>query len=146
MTTCADCGGKGYTALEGQSSELCRTCLGAGYLPAGDQLRCLMTRTVMKALDNTGDHADLALFRNFMDNWLSRRPLGQSIIGFYQYMTPVLLDRLEKREDAEAFYCQLWSVYLSPCLEAIKSDNNHKALRIYLDAMKELLLKHAYDD
>jgi len=146
MAICPVCNEETVTDTGRGSSVLCDTCNGIDHLPAEDQLDCFMTATMVKALDKPRDCSELESFRNFMDNWLIHRPLGKSIIDFYRSMTPAILEKLEKREDSEAFYFQLWNVYLSPCLEAIQSDNNHRALRIYLDAMKELLLHHAYDD
>ena len=66
---------------------------------------CYLTSACINAKNLADNCLDLAVLRDFRDNWLSKQPEGQNEIAKYYSIAPKIVDAINDRSDAN----DLWS-------------------------------------
>lgn len=93
-----------------------------------EQMHCsdgvmISNPAVCKTLGRTDDCRELTTFRRFRDEWLINQPDGRELIDEYYRTAPIIVERIDRRNDADEIYHSIENDYLEPCLHFIDEKN-----------------------
>lgn len=103
---------------------------------------CYITSAVCNTLGKPDDCEELTLIRAFRDNWLVYQKNGSIIIQSYYELAPLIVNEIDKKDNSEFIYQDIWINYLSLFYKQIKCKINEDALRTYLEMVSALKAKY----
>lgn len=92
---------------------------------------CFITEAVMAATGEGDDAKELEVLRAFRDEFLLQDPEYAELVAEYDAIAPLVVEALNKREDAKEIYEFLADEFIEPAVEAILEDELDEALRLY---------------
>jgi hypothetical protein len=149
---CPHCGGSskkvnGERCYECSSGGIkCPPCDGDGWIRCPQCKNCFITSAVMETLQKEDDCNELAVFRNFRDNWLQNEIDGNALIEEYYQIAPRIVKNIGKKENYLAIYQTIWSQYLERCLNLIEMKQFEEAKMLYLKMVGDLKLQYGVEE
>lgn len=105
---------------------------------------CYITTAVCNSLGKGDACYELELLRGYRDSYLLSQEEGADIVNEYYDIAPTIVNRINKREDADMIYRQVWEKYLSRCISMIENDNREACKELYTEMVRELQGKYLY--
>ena len=105
---------------------------------------CYITTAVCKSLGKTDDCYELNLMRDYRDGYLSGCEDGAGIIKEYYDIAPTIVKRINRLNEADAVYREIWNRYLLPCVTLIKEDRLEECKETYIDMVHYLQKKYFF--
>lgn len=99
---------------------------------------CYITTAVCESFSKTDDCYELNLLRDYRDNYLKNEPEGELIIKEYYDVAPTIVKRINKKADSRKIYENIWSRYLSPCIQMIEENKNDECKELYIEMVRNL--------
>lgn len=99
---------------------------------------CFITTAVCSSLGKDDDCTELNTFRKFRDEWFAKTPEGQAKISEYYLFAPMIVSAIDRNENREAVYRNIWEEHLTLCLELIQSGNAEGCASRYESMILEL--------
>ncbi len=99
---------------------------------------CYITTAVCTSLGKGDSCEELNAFRRFRDDWLAGTPAGEAKIGEYYLFAPMIVRAIDRSEEKEDVYREIWSGHLMPCLNLIRSGELQECAREYEAMVLEL--------
>ncbi len=103
---------------------------------------CYITTAVCESLGKTDDCYELKMLRQYRDSYLVAQSDGVKLIDEYYDIAPTIVNRINKCEDAQGIYMDIYQNYLNPCIKTIEQDENEKCKEIYMTMMNHLREKY----
>lgn len=92
---------------------------------------CFLTTAVCEYYNRPDNCFELAILRNYRDNWLKKQPDGPFLIEEYYKTAPLIVSRLTASENYPEYCRRLWNQYISPCLNLILENKNEECKKLY---------------
>jgi hypothetical protein len=108
-----------------------------------EQSGCYITTATCNNLLKGEDCYELEKFRWFRDNWLSMQADGNNLIKEYYEIAPYIVSEIDKQQDRQDIYNDIWHTYLKQCLTHLEASNFTKCKDIYSSMMD--ILKKRYE-
>ena len=105
---------------------------------------CYITTAVCASLGKPDDCYELNLMRRYRDEYLVNQKGGEEIVAEYYDIAPTIVNRINRMENSEDVYADIWSRYLHPCVSMIESDNLEACRKIYTDMVYSLRRKYLF--
>ena len=105
---------------------------------------CYITTAVCASLGKPDDCYELNLMRRYRDEYLVNQKGGEEIVAEYYDIAPTIVNRINRMENSEDVYADIWSRYLHPCVSMIESDNLEAGRKIYTDMVYSLRRKYLF--
>lgn len=99
---------------------------------------CFVTTACIRAKGLPDDCHELAVLRQFRDEWITRQPEGNHEIQEYYDVAPCIVERIEKSTDAQKVFEKLYFELIIPCVNLIEEDKCFDAYLLYKETMFEL--------
>ncbi|MBL7700735.1 MAG: hypothetical protein JNM14_00675 [Ferruginibacter sp.] len=105
----------------------------------GDGL-CISTK-IVDTLFKNNDETELNILRSFREDlWQTE---NGHLVEMYYHSSPVIVSAINKHENKEEIYKDLYGNYLKPCLQAIEDGNNPQVLKLYNEVFAHLNDKYS---
>lgn len=105
---------------------------------------CYVTTAVCESLGKADDCRELALMRNYRDEYLLKTAGGEDIVEEYYNIAPTIVKHISRREDAKEIYAGIWETYLNPCIQMIEAHREKECQEVYTDMVNNLKKKYLY--
>ena len=105
---------------------------------------CYITTAVCASLGKPDDCYELNLMRRYRDEYLVNQKGGEEIVAEYYDIAPTIVNRINRMENSEDVYADIWNHYLHPCVSMIESDNLEACRKIYTDMVYSLRRKYLF--
>ena len=105
---------------------------------------CYITTAVCASLGKPDDCYELNLMRRYRDEYLVNQKGGEGIVAEYYDIAPTIVNRINRMENSEDVYADIWCRYLHPCVSMIESDNLEACRKIYTDMVYSLRRKYLF--
>lgn len=102
---------------------------------------CFITTAVCDSFGKADDCYELTAFRNFRDKWLANQSDGKSLIAEYYAVAPKIVAKINQLPNAAETYKNIWTDYLSRCLNFIEAGDNLSCKKIYVRMVQNLKAK-----
>ncbi len=99
---------------------------------------CYVTTAVCESLGKDEDCYELRLLKDYRDHYLSSQPDGRSLIDEYYNIAPTIVNRINKRENAQEIYRNIFKNYISPCIHNIEAEDNESCKETYINMIRIL--------
>jgi len=103
---------------------------------------CFITTAVCGSLNKGDDCAELAAFRDFRDNWLAVQSGGGELISEYYETAPKIVAAIDKTDNRDAVYRDIWNLYLADCLVLIRQGKMNECKIKYTGMVNDLKGKY----
>lgn len=105
---------------------------------------CYITTAVCESQNKADDCMELNLLRNYRDNILAKEDGGVQIINEYYDIAPTIVKRINRSENPQEVYENLYKKYILGCIEDIENEQYDKCRETYTSMVTELKSKYAY--
>ena len=102
---------------------------------------CYLTSACVEAKGLPDDCEELTVLREFRDNWLKHRPGGLGEVAEYYASAPVIVEKINAREDAKEIWCRVYESLVRPCVELIKCGKMEETHALYCKGALELKME-----
>lgn len=99
---------------------------------------CYITTAVCTSLGKGDSCEELNTFRRFRDEWLAGTAAGEAKIQEYYLFAPMIVRAIDRSEEKEAIYREIWDGHLMPCLNLIRSGELKECAQEYENMVLEL--------
>lgn len=99
---------------------------------------CYITTAVCDSLGKGADCYELKLLKNYRDHYLELTPEGHEMVEEYYDIAPTIVKRIEKQEDKDKVYRELYQSYIMPCIQEIERQEYELCRARYQDMVLEL--------
>lgn len=106
---------------------------------------CYITTAACEHQGKADDCYELELLRSYRDEYLMATEEGEALVKEYYNIAPTIVNRINRREDADAIYDTLWETYLTDCIHLIEQGEKEACCERYQDmvySLKEQYLTH----
>ena len=104
---------------------------------------CFITTACVTACNLPDDCFELTTLREFRDFYLKNREGGAADIKRYYEIAPIIVDNINKSNNSEAIYKELYTHLVAPCVLMIKNGKNEDAYKLYKRIVLSLEEKYA---
>lgn len=105
---------------------------------------CYITTAVCESLNKSDDCRELMLLREYRDDILSHEIGGKEIIDEYYDIAPTIVKRINRLDNKESVYTDLYDNFIYKCIENIENKEYDKCKDNYTKMVSELKNKYAY--
>ncbi len=102
------------------------------------QKLCFVTTAVCCGIHKPQDCREIALMKQYRDEYMFRQADGEALIQEYYDIAPTIVKRIAKEADPEEKYMYLWNNYISRCVALVKQQKNEQCRQLYQQMMTEL--------
>jgi len=99
---------------------------------------CYITTAVCESLHKPEDCYELNLLRSYRDEYLLKVPEGEDLVAQYYDIAPTIVKRMNKRENREEIYRNLYETYIRPCVCLIEEARNEECREKYSEMVEML--------
>lgn len=99
---------------------------------------CYVTTAVCRSLNKPDECYELRTLRKYRDCFLAHSPGGEDTIREYYNIAPTIVKRIDRRENADEIYKEIWENYLSPCIRLIESEKMEECRELYTKMIHDL--------
>lgn len=105
---------------------------------------CYITTAVCQSLGRPDDCYELNTLRGYRDSYLLSTAEGRAMVDEYYNIAPTIVKRIDKQEDSDRIYREIWNTYLSPCITMIENGENEKCRDLYSSMVRKLEAQYLY--
>lgn len=105
---------------------------------------CYITTAVCDSLNKGDNCRELNLLRDYRDNILANEEGGKALINEYYDVAPTIVKRINRSENPEAEYSNLYNKFILKCIEDIENKQYEECRDTYTSMVTELKNKYAY--
>lgn len=106
---------------------------------------CYITTAVCDNLNKPDNCYELNLLRDYRDNYLMNdMEDGNELVELYYDIAPTIVKRINKEEDSQLIYNEIWDTYLESCILSIEDGRYKETRETYSKMVKELADKYLY--
>lgn len=105
---------------------------------------CYITTAVCECLNKDDDCHELHLLRDYRDNILAKEEGGADLINEYYNIAPTIVKRINRLDDSNAVYTDLYDNFIFKCIENIENNEYEQCRETYTKMVNELKNKYAY--
>lgn len=106
---------------------------------------CFLTTAVCRYRGLPDDCHVLTTYRRFRDQELLVTDEGKSLVHEYYRIAPSIVEQLEKRQDRDEIYTDMWNNFLEPGYRLVLANKNTAAKSLYIELVQWLVKKLRYD-
>ena len=99
---------------------------------------CFLTTACIKARNLPDDCYELNIMRKYRDSYLITLPTGKEDIMHYYEIAPLIVNRIEAREDSVLIFCKLYDELVLPCVRLLENNDLYGAYMLYKEKTLEL--------
>lgn len=110
------------------------------------QKLCFVTTAVCCGLHKPNNCREIALMKQYRDEYLFRQADGEMLIKEYYDIAPTIVKRISQDASPEEKYLYLWNNYISKCVALVEKQENEKCKQLYVEMMSELKEKYMVTD
>ncbi|MCR5356507.1 MAG: hypothetical protein K6E63_03800 [Lachnospiraceae bacterium] len=99
---------------------------------------CYITTAVCKSLGKPDDCYELKMLRDYRDSYLLKREKGRGIVDDYYNVAPTIVNRINRREDRNRIYRDIFDRYINPCIKLIEDGKEEECRKLYSDMVYNL--------
>lgn len=110
----------------------------------GRSVFCYITTAVCRSLDRPDNCYELNTLRDYRDSYLLATKDGREMVEEYYNIAPTIVKRIDRREDSDRIYKDIWNTYLSPCISMIENGENEKCGELYSSMVRKLEAQYLY--
>ena len=99
---------------------------------------CYITTAVCGSLNAADDCRELTLLRDFRDGYMASLPNGEEMIRSYYDVAPTIVKHIDRLEDHDRIYQEIWASYIHPCIRYIEDGKNEECLSLYAGMLDDL--------
>ena len=104
---------------------------------------CYLTTACVVSRGLPDDCMELQTLRAFRDSYLAALPNGKEEIEQYYQMAPGIVANIDKRNDREEIWSQVYTNLVEPCVRMIRAQENDSAHQLYKAYSLELSQKYS---
>jgi len=105
---------------------------------------CYITTAVCESLNKPDDCRELNMLRAYRDDILSKEEGGEELINDYYNIAPTIVKRINRSENPDAVYNDLYDKFITKCIENIENSEYVECRENYTSMVTELKNKYAY--
>lgn len=105
---------------------------------------CYITTAVCESLGKGDNCYELNVLRDYRDNYLLNTADGKSLVDNYYDIAPTIVRRIDKCQDSDSIYADLWKSYINPCIKLIEDNRKEECTDLYKDMVIDLQKKYLY--
>lgn len=109
-----------------------------------DQRLCYITTAACQSQRKPDDCYELQLLRDYRDHYLAGQKQGKELVEEYYNIAPTIVKRINKLDDAENVYMEIWTDYLVPCIQLIEQKRLDECRDVYSNMVQNLRKKYLY--
>jgi len=99
---------------------------------------CYISTAICSHIGKSDDCYELQLLRNYRDTVLLSNAEGRLLVEEYYDVAPTIVNRINKRIDAQHIYQRLWERYLYPCIHSIEQKQYDTSQKYYASMVQYL--------
>lgn len=99
---------------------------------------CYITTAVCKSLGKDEDCTELNALRAFRDGYMQQDEQGRELIREYYDIAPSIVKHIDRLENCDKIYYNIWKEYLSPCLDLLDQGKNKECMGLYVKMVNDL--------
>ncbi|MBR6486799.1 MAG: hypothetical protein IKT17_08940 [Lachnospiraceae bacterium] len=99
---------------------------------------CYITTAVCKSLGKPDDCYELKMLREYRDHYLLDKDMGRDIVEDYYNIAPTIVNRINRREDRNMIYSDIFKRYINPCIRLIEDGKEEECRKLYSDMVYSL--------
>ena len=103
---------------------------------------CYITTAVCESLGKDDDCYELNILRDYRDNYLRNAEGGEKIVNAYYDIAPSIVKRINKCNNSNEIYKEIYEKYLSPCISLLENNKKDECKEIYSSMVIELEEKY----
>ena len=103
---------------------------------------CYITTAVCETLNKGDDCLELAILRDYRDQYLANTIGGEQVIDTYYNVAPTIVNRINKTKESCEIYQQIWNSYIQPCITLIQEGRNEDCKVLYSEMVTSLEKKY----
>jgi hypothetical protein len=92
---------------------------------------CLIATASAKAAGLSEDHPELAVVRQFRDEYLGRLPGGRLLTDLYYWLAPQVVAEINRSQNAERIYQTLYKSYIAPAVELVQQGRTADVFSVF---------------
>ena len=96
---------------------------------------CFLTTAAVEHMGQKDDGDVLNTLRQFRDRFMLKDDRKRADVAAYYKHAPKIVEALNAKPDAKNVYRQMYETYILPAVEAIKSGDNDKAYKAYVEGV-----------
>ena len=105
---------------------------------------CYITTAVCRSQGRPDDCYELTLLRDYRDGYMMETESGSRIVKEYYNIAPTIVKRIDREQNSDEIYAQIWEHYLQPCVQLIEANRNEACKELYTDMVRRLEEKYLY--
>lgn len=105
---------------------------------------CYITTAVCETFHKPDDCYELTLLRNYRDGYLTAQPDGPEVIREYYDVAPTIVKRINRMDNREEIYRDIWDTYLNPCISMIENHQMEECKDLYIKMIRTLQETYFY--
>jgi len=99
---------------------------------------CYITTAVCESLGKNRDCYEVNLLKNYRDSYLLEDEEGKQLVDEYYDIAPTIVNRINKLNDSEAVYKEIYDTYINPCIHFIENGDNEASKELYVEMTRKL--------
>ena len=99
---------------------------------------CYLTTACVECRGLADDCVELSTLREFRDNYMRKLPLGDDEIQEYYNTAPQIIAQINKEDNSEEVYDNLYMNVIKPCVMLINEGKNEEAHQKYKEMVTSL--------
>ena len=99
---------------------------------------CYLTTACVNTKNLPDDCMELTVLRSFRDGYLVNQPGGKGEVQEYYRTAPKIVEVIDRQNNRDEIYEDLYSNVIAPCVELIEQGNNAEAYDKYKKMVKDL--------
>lgn len=99
---------------------------------------CYVTTAVCQSLGKDEACKEIRLLKNYRDTFLISEPDGPELIDSYYDIAPTIVNRINKCNNSESIYEDIYCNYINPCVNYIENNKYNECKDLYVKMMHNL--------
>lgn len=108
-----------------------------GYTTESSGGGCFITTACVTSKGLPDDCHELKVLRKFRDTYVASQPNGQELIGEYYRIAPLIVERINRLDNAKELYAALFQD-IKRAVDFVEQKNDAAAFALYCDVVREL--------
>lgn len=105
---------------------------------------CYITTAVCESLGRGEDCYELHVLKKYRDRYLESTEEGHALVEAYYDIAPTIVKRIDRQEDRDAVYRNLYEEYLLPCIRKIEVQDYEACKVRYQEMVMELKARYIH--
>lgn len=108
------------------------------YRDSGSSGGCYLTTACVECRNLADNCRELTVLRSFRDNYMANQENGKDDIKEYYDKAPKIVEIINKRDNSNEIYDDLYRNVIKPCVELIENGRNKEAYQKYKEMVASL--------